>query len=90
MLCALGLGSQPRRELRGEVSKPSVTQSTSNRGSDATSLCGLGPQGHKVHVNHVLRYTHTYANFLTKAEIEKIIRGKTFSLGPISNILNFQ
>ena len=60
-----------RRVLCAEVTKQlqavRVTQWSSNRGSGVTSLCGLGPQGHAVHVNHVLSYTHTYANFLTKA-----------------------
>ena len=77
MLCVsvLGVGSHPltasapRAMRRGnqQLQAVRVTQLSSNRGSGVTSLCSLGPQGHAVHVNHVLSYTYTYANFLTKA-----------------------
>ena len=57
---------------------PAAAQWSSNCGRGVTSLCGLRPESRGTSTTS---YTHT--RMLT-------FRGKTLSLGPISNILNFQ
>ena len=66
------------RQLPTAAARVAMAQLSSKRGRSVTSLCGLGPESRGTSLPRVI-----HIRMLT-------FRGKTFSLGPISNIQNFQ